>query len=111
MGVEGVRDPETRLLRAARAAAGGAPVVCTHDLHGNLTQARVDAAEAIVAYGTNPHRDHAKVGRRAAEILLGMLRGEVKPTSAWRSLPMILGGGKTIDFLAPMRAVFRRMRR
>src|SRR5207244_2949068 len=49
-------------------------------------------------------------GRRAGEILLGMLRGELEPTSAWRSLPMILGGGKTIDFLAPMRAVFRRMR-
>jgi microcystin degradation protein MlrC len=30
---------------------------------------------------------------------------------AWRTLPMILGGGTTIDFLPPMRAVFRRMRR
>jgi microcystin degradation protein MlrC len=110
MGVHGVRDPEARLLQAARASAGGAPVVCTHDLHGNLTRARVEAADAIVAYGTNPHRDHARVGRRAGEILLGMVRGELRPTTAWRTLPMILGGGKTIDFLAPMRAVFRRMR-
>jgi len=110
MGVDGVRDPETRLLAAARAAAGGAPVVTTHDLHGNLTQARVDAADAIVAYGTNPHRDHARVGRRAGGILIGMARGELRPTTAWRSLPMILGGGKTIDFLPPVRPLFRRMR-
>ena len=110
MGVDGVRDPETRLLAAARAAARGAPVVTTHDLHGNLTQARVDAADAIVAYGTNPHRDHARVGRRAGDILSGMARGELRPTSAWRSLPMILGGGKTIDFLPPVRPLFRRMR-
>jgi len=110
MGVQGVRDPETRLLRVARDAARGAPIVTTHDLHGNLTQARVDAADAIVAYGTNPHRDHARVGRRAGDILIGTARGEVRPTSAWRSLPMILGGGKTIDFLPPVRRLFRRMR-
>jgi microcystin degradation protein MlrC len=111
MGVRGVRDPETRLLRAARAAIGGGPVVTTHDLHGNLTQARFEAADAIVAYGTNPHRDHARVGQRAGEILIGMARGELRPTGAWRSLPMILGGGKTIDFLPPVRGVFRAMRR
>jgi microcystin degradation protein MlrC len=110
MGVTGVRDPETVLLRAAREAAGGTPVVTTHDLHGNMTQARVDAAEAIVAYATNPHRDHAKRGRRAGDILVRMLRGEVVPTMRWRTLPLILGGGKTIDFLSPMRAVFRRMK-
>jgi microcystin degradation protein MlrC len=110
MGVVGLRDPETAILRAAREAAGGAPVVTTHDLHGNLTQARVDAADAIVAYATNPHRDHAKRGKRAGDILVRMLRHEVVPTMRWRTLPMILGGGKTIDFLAPMSAVFRRMK-
>jgi microcystin degradation protein MlrC len=110
MGVEGVRDPETQLLRAAREAAGGVPIVTTHDLHGNLTRDRVAAADAIVAYGTNPHRDHARVGRKAAEILCGIAAGTLRPTTAWRSLPLLLGGGRTIDFLPPMRAVFRRMR-
>lgn len=110
MGVRGVRDPETELLRAAAAAAGGVPVVTTFDLHGNLTRGRVDAALAIVAYATNPHRDHARRGKRAGEIAIRALRGEVRPVMRWRTLPMILGGGKTIDFLAPMSAVFRRMR-
>ena len=110
MGVVGVRDPETRLLRAARDAAGGAPVVTTHDLHANLTQGRVDAAHAIAAYQTNPHRDHARIGKKAGRILLGSLRGELRPTTAWRSLPMLLGGGNTVDFLAPMRSLFLKMR-
>lgn len=109
MGVQGVPDPETRLLRAARAAIGGAPLVTSHDLHGNLTRARMEAADAIVAYQTNPHRDHARVGRKAGNILIGTALGELRPTMAWRTLPVILGGGKTIDFLAPMRQVFRRM--
>jgi microcystin degradation protein MlrC len=111
MGVIGVPDPESRLLRSARSVIGGAPLVISHDLHANVTHARVTAADAIVAYQTNPHRDHAKIGKKAGAIAIGTVLGEIKPTMAWRTLPMILGGGKTIDFLAPMRAVFRHMRR
>ncbi|MEZ4365595.1 MAG: M81 family metallopeptidase [Kofleriaceae bacterium] len=110
MGAVGVRDPEARVLAAIREAAGGAPVVTSHDLHANLTRARVEATTAIVGYRTNPHRDFARTGRRAGELLLGALRGTMRPTVAWRTLPMILGGGVTIDFLAPMRPVFQRMK-
>ncbi len=111
MGAHGIADPESRLLRSVRRVLGNVPIVVSHDLHGNLTRARVDAADAIVAYQTNPHRDHAKVGAKAGRIVIGTVLGELRPTMAWRTLPMILGGGKTIDFLAPMRAVFRRMAR
>ncbi len=110
MGVRGVEDPETRLCRSVRDALGAIPLVVSHDLHGNITQARVDAVDAIVAYQTNPHRDHKQIGKKAGQILIGTVLGEIKPTMAWRSLPMILGGGKTIDFLQPMRPVFKRMR-
>jgi len=109
MGVEGIVDPESRLLRAVRTVLGGAPLVVSHDLHGNLTKDRVELADAIVAYQTNPHRDHARIGHKAGRIAIGTILREIEPVMAWRSLPMLLGGGKTIDFLAPMRAVFRRM--
>jgi microcystin degradation protein MlrC len=111
MGVRGVADPECRLIRGVRAILGGAPLVVSHDLHGNVTQARIAAVDALVAYQTNPHRDHARTGHKAGRIAIGAALGELRPTMAWRSLPMILGGGRTIDFLAPMRAVFRRMHR
>lgn len=110
MGVLGIPDPETRLIRSVRQVLGGAPLVVSHDLHGNVTQARVDAVDALVAYQTNPHRDHARIGKKAGTIAIRTVLGEIQPTMAWRSLPMILGGGKTIDFLQPMRAVFKRMR-
>jgi microcystin degradation protein MlrC len=110
MGVRGVADPESRLARGVRAILGGAPLVVSHDLHGNVTRARIEAADALVAYQTNPHRDHARTGHKAGRIVIGAALGELRPVMAWRSLPMILGGGRTIDFLSPMRAVFRRMR-
>lgn len=111
MGVRGVADPESRLARGVREVLGGAPLVLSHDLHGNVTRARIEAADALVAYQTNPHRDHARIGHKAGRIVIGAALGELRPTMAWRTLPMILGGGRTIDFLSPMRAVFRRMKR
>jgi len=111
MGVHGMLDPEGRLARGVRDILGGAPLVISHDLHGSLTRARVETVDAIVAYQTNPHRDHARVGRKAGRIVIGAALGELRPAMAWRSLPMILGGGNTIDFLSPMRGVFRRIAR
>lgn len=110
MGVTGVRDPELAILQAARRVVGGAPIVATYDLHTNQTRERVAASDALQSYQTNPHRDHARVGRRAGQMLIGMLDGALRPSVGWRSLPMILGGGLTIDFLPPMLEVFLRMR-
>lgn len=111
MGVSGIADPESRLLKSVRRVLGGAPLVISHDLHANVTQARIGACDALVAYQTNPHRDHAKIGKKAGAIAIGTVLGELRPVMAWRTLPMILGGGNTIDFLKPMRAVFKRMHR
>ena len=111
MGVTGVCDPEERIIAAARSVVGRAPIVASYDLHTNQTPARVAATDALLSYRTNPHRDHARVGRRAGEMLIGMLQKTLHPTVAWRTLPMVLGGGSTVDFLAPMREVFRRMNR
>jgi microcystin degradation protein MlrC len=110
MGARAIVDPETRLARSVRAAVGNVPLVISHDLHGNITRERIESCDALVAYQTNPHRDHFKIGRKAGTILIGTVLGEIRPVMAWRSLPMILGGGKTIDFLQPMRPVFRRMK-
>lgn len=109
MGAEGVRDPETELLRIASRATHGAPLAASYDLHANLTKERVESAILSCAYRTNPHRDHARTGATAGRLLVRTLRGEISPTTAWRSLPMILGGGTTLDFLSPMRGIFRRM--
>ncbi|NUP09559.1 MAG: hypothetical protein HOW73_26235 [Polyangiaceae bacterium] len=109
MGVEGVPDPDTQLIRAAKRATGGLPVAVTHDLHANLTRERVDEADILVGYRTNPHRDQRRTGYIAAKNLIATIRGERRPTTAWRSLPILLGGGATVDFLPPVRSIFRRL--
>jgi microcystin degradation protein MlrC len=110
MGVTGVRDPESALLRAAREALPGRPVAVTHDLHANVTRARIEACEVLAGYLTNPHRDHFATGRRAGAALVRAVAGTARPTTAWRSLPMLLGGGTTVDLLPPMLPIFLRLR-
>ena len=111
MGAQGICDPDARLIEAARSVVGDIPLVTSYDLHANLTAAKVAAAPMLAAYRTNPHRDHAAVGYKLTQLLLDTLHGRRAPSIAWRTLPMILGGGRTLDFLSPMRAVFHQLKK
>ena len=111
-----VRDlgeaPEAVLVRRVREALGpDAKIAVSYDLHGNLSEGMVSPVDVLVAYRTNPHWDLAPTGFRAGSRLIRALRGQIHPVHAWRKLPVVLGGGVTIDFLAPMRKVFRLMRK
>jgi microcystin degradation protein MlrC len=111
MRVEGLTEaPEAVLLRDVREVVGDTPVAVSYDLHANLSKGNVEPATVLTGFQTNPHRDLCSTGFRAGTLLIRTLKGQVKPTAAWRKLPMILGGGLTIDFLKPMRKVFRHMK-
>jgi microcystin degradation protein MlrC len=112
MQVEGLDEaPEANLLRRVRALVGpDLKIAVSYDLHANLSEGLVAPVDVLIAYRRNPHWDLAPTGFRAGARLIKALRGEIRPVHAWRKLPMVLGGGTTIDFHAPMRAVFRDMR-
>jgi microcystin degradation protein MlrC len=112
MEVAGLGEaPEAVLLRQVRGALGPeAKIAVSYDLHANLSVGLVEPVDVLIGYRTNPHWDLAPTGFRAGNRLIRALRGQVQPVHAWRKLPLVLGGGVTIDFLAPMRKVFRFMR-
>ncbi len=111
MGAHACVDPEAEIVEMAREVLGeGIPIVVSLDLHAQVTKRLVDAVDALVAYRTNPHRDHRETGRRSARLLVQAASGASRPSMAWRSLPMILGGGTTVDFLPTMRPLFRRLK-
>ncbi len=112
MGVEGLRDPECHLLQAIRKLTGPeVPFGVSYDLHANITREKVKLATFINAYQTNPHRDHFRVGNKAAQLLMDTIDGKVTPTMAFLKMPLLKGGGMTIDFLNPMRKIFKSMKR
>lgn len=111
MAVEGLRDPESDLLQLVRDLRGhDFPVGVTYDMHANVTRKNAELATFINGYHTNPHRDHRRVGAKATRMLLQTLRGEARPVMAMNKMKLIKGGGWGIDFLPPMRGIFRRMR-
>jgi microcystin degradation protein MlrC len=104
-------DPDGELIAMVRAIVGeSVPVVVSLDLHAVMTPLKVESADALCAYKTNPHRDHKSVGKRCAQLLIDFVQHKRRPAVAWRSLPMLMGGGTTLEFLQPMRAIFKRMK-
>ena len=103
--------PEAHLLRRVRALVGTAKIAVSYDLHANLSEGLVDPVDVLIAYRSNPHWDLGPTGFRAGRRLIRAARGDIQPVHAWRKLAMVLGGGTTIDFLTPMRALFRHMKR
>lgn len=70
-------DPDGALLVLVRELVGpDVPVVATLDLHANLSDRMVEAADCLIGYRTNPHVDQAEVAREAAIILARMVAGE-----------------------------------
>ena len=113
MQVDGLAQaPEAVVIARVREVVGPrTKIAVSYDLHANLSAGLVEGVDVLVAYRTNPHWDLAPTGFRATNRLIRALRGQCRPVHSWRKLPLVLGGGITIDFLAPMRGVFRYLRR
>ncbi len=60
------------------------------DPHANLSAAMVAATTAITSYRSNPHLDQRETGVRAARLLLGTVRGTVRPVQAAAFPPMAI---------------------
>lgn len=91
MVAEGETDVEGYLLQRVRAHIGPKiPLVATLDLHANITQRMVDAADVLTLYHTAPHVDVMGTGKRGAEALRRILLEGAKPVTAFRKLPMVV---------------------
>ena len=83
MGTDGELDPEGFLLTEIRRMAGPrARIVISLDLHGILTDRMLRQVDGLAAYWTYPHVDFADTGMRAARLLLRLLEGGSRPTTA-----------------------------
>ena len=103
-------DVEGRLQERVREAVGpDTPIVLSLDHHANLTQRMVDNCDALVAHRTQPHamRD---TGQLAARLLMPILRGDLKPTIAWRKIPLITHQEQYLTAAGPMKTWFDRAR-
>ena len=88
MTATGDYDPDGTMLRRLRQCLGGdGAIIVTLDLHANISDAMVEAADVIVGYRTNPHVDQLPRGEEAAVIMRQMMAG-LKPQGVVLRLPL-----------------------
>lgn len=77
------------ILTAIRKTVGEETVIAAGcDLHANVTERMMRAADYISGYRTYPHLDFYDTGRRAARLAMRKLQGQPAVT-AWTTLPQI----------------------
>jgi microcystin degradation protein MlrC len=89
MVAEGADDGEGELLRRIRTVAPEVPIAVALDLHGNITQAMVGAADVLVGFKTYPHVDMVETGRHAARLIFSWIDGGPRPYTAWAQPPLL----------------------
>ena len=97
MGADGGLDPEGLLLEQTRRIVGERiPIVISLDLHGILTDRMLRNIDGLAIYHTYPHVDFADTGRRAAELLVRLIRERLKPVIARVVIPALVRGDELI---------------
>ena len=95
MVIEGIEDGEGDLLASIRDILGPErPVFVTLDMHSNITPRMVELADVLIPCDEFPHNDLRERGREATDLIVRTLNGEIRPTTAWKQLPMLWVAGQ-----------------
>jgi microcystin degradation protein MlrC len=91
MVADGAPDVEGEVLSMMREIISSRiPLVATLDLHANITEKMVRAADALVLYHTAPHIDVFETGQRGASVLRRILIAGARPVTAFQKIPMVV---------------------
>ncbi len=89
MATEEIEDAEGDLIRSVREIIGSLPIVVTLDLHANITAEMAEYSDTIIGFDTYPHVDCYDRGVEAAQVIFDIVRGSIRPTMAYRQLPLL----------------------
>jgi microcystin degradation protein MlrC len=102
MAAEGYRECETDLAQRIREIVGSeAKIGALLDLHCDIEQSLLDAADVVITYKEYPHIDIDDRGAELAELVLDAAAGKVDPTMAVFDCRMI---GMYVTPVEPMRS-------
>lgn len=106
---ESIRDVDGHWLAAVRRSVGpNCPIIATLDPHANLSQAMLDATDAILPYRTNPHLDQRERGVEASRLMAETLAGRIRPVQAAVMLPLAINIECQATSEEPLRSIYER---
>ncbi|MGB7302908.1 MAG: M81 family metallopeptidase [Burkholderiaceae bacterium] len=90
MVANGYPDAEGNLLTRVRELIGpDIPLLAELDLHGHMTQAKLEAADCLVYYKEYPHIDAIERAHEVFDVLENMLDNGLRPTMAMHDCRMM----------------------
>ena len=105
--VAGMDDAEGDFIAAARAVLGKDCVIAaSYDLHGNVSQAVVDALDIFAAFRTAPHIDIDETKARACAMLVAAIVSGRRPFIGWARVPVLLQGERTSTAVEPAASLY-----
>ncbi|NVF16532.1 M81 family metallopeptidase [Vreelandella maris] len=107
MVAEHLDDCEGELLRRIRDVVGASmPIVVSLDLHANVTEGMLEAADLLTAYREYPHTDMAATGARAANLLRRLLATRDGWHTLHYPLPFLIPVNSGCTWLEPAKGTY-----
>jgi microcystin degradation protein MlrC len=110
MAVTNVPRPEAELCRRVRKVVGKIPIMVTLDLHANEDVELANAVDGVFILKTYPHLDSHEIGETAAKCMIRTIRGEFRPTMAFRKPKIVCASIFQASEYLPMKDVYDRCR-
>jgi microcystin degradation protein MlrC len=103
-------DAEGELLARLRAVVGpDLPIVCSLDLHANVTRRMLALSDAMVSYRRYPHTDMADTGKLAAQLMQRRLAAKQREPLCTHRLPFLIPLGSQSTDLEPAHSIYQRL--
>lgn len=94
---------EHTIIREIRKIVGPyMPIAMVMDPHGNLSQEQADNCNIIRTFRHSPHTDRRECHRLVARLLIDLLKNRRNIHPAYRKVPILLGGERTVSTDEPM---------
>lgn len=85
------RDMDGYWLKRLREKVGpDTPVIGTLDPHANVSELMIASTNALIAYKTNPHIDQRQTGKRAAKLMIRVLKEDTRLKQILRKPPLAI---------------------
>ena len=107
---EGYPDADSYFLKRLRQVVGSIPIMCSLDLHANITEDMVALTDGLFGIKEYPHTDFYEASFLAAKTLIRTLRGQCRPQTALVRIPLLVAAatGCTIGgFAGQIRDYFK----
>lgn len=110
MLAEGHADADAVICERIRESVGWkSPIVLTLDLHANVSPKMISQVDATVIYRTYPHLDQRERGVEAAQLLVRILNGKIRPVQRLEKPPMVISILAQWSDREPMRTLLKRL--